>query len=157
MIEQKFRSRKFFWAKISGLEGQTLSDLKKKPENLNALLDTGFNDPRYPSVIVWVCKELTVLYGLEDSETFVLQAPWEKVLSVKNLFGQKSDSGKCHFGKNPIFSEKTLESANCPIPTNVWIGKKSYLRKFPFPSKACSFKKNFYFLSNVLSGKSPGH
>ena len=36
------------------------------PDALNSLLETGFNDPRYPSIIVWVCKELSMLYGMEE-------------------------------------------------------------------------------------------
>lgn len=41
-------------------------DQKLTPEALNSSLDTGFNDPRYPSIIVWVCKELSALYGLDE-------------------------------------------------------------------------------------------
>uniref|UniRef100_A0A914DAS6 Uncharacterized protein n=1 Tax=Acrobeloides nanus TaxID=290746 RepID=A0A914DAS6_9BILA len=41
-------------------------DNKLTPDALNSLLETGFNDSRYPSIIVLVCKELSMLYGIEE-------------------------------------------------------------------------------------------
>uniref|UniRef100_A0A914ER77 Protein FAM98A n=1 Tax=Acrobeloides nanus TaxID=290746 RepID=A0A914ER77_9BILA len=55
--------------KIKELHTKLLSfcfDNKLTSDALNSLLETGFNDPRYPSIIVWVCKELSMLYGIEE-------------------------------------------------------------------------------------------